>query len=81
MMSRALKIELTGGNMSRRSKTMAELIWDLTEGQIRNFVRLSKKCEVPDEKIEECLAQMIVTAFKEVEEEEKANDGEPTEQA
>lgn len=62
-------------------KTMAELIWDLTEGQIRNFVRLTKRCEVPDEKIEQALAQMIVTAFKEVEEEEKANDGEPTEQA
>ena len=79
MMSRALKIELTGGNMNR--KTMAELIWDLTEGQIRNFVRLTKRCEVPDEKIEQALVQMIVTAFKEVEEEEKANDGEPTEQA
>ena len=79
MSSRALIIELTGGNMNR--KTMAELIWDLTEGQIRNFVRLTKRCEVPDEKIEQALVQMIVTAFKEVEEEEKANDGEPTEQA
>ena len=67
--------------MNKRSETMAALIWDLTEGQIRNFVRLSKKCEIPDEKIEQCLMQMVVTAFEEVEEEEKANDGEPTEQA
>lgn len=84
MSSRALKIELTGGNMgkSEEEKRMIALaIWNLTEGQIKNFIRISRKCTIEDEKIEQCLMQMVVTAFEEVKEEEKANDGEPTEQA
>ena len=55
--------------MSDFGANLAVQVWNITERTIKHFIKVGQSVDIPDEKLEQCLIQMIVKAFRELREE------------
>lgn len=60
-------------SLSEKANRLAEEVWNSTHKGIKLFIRMSRTCNIEDSMTEKCLAEMIASAFYELDKEKEAD--------